>query len=160
MGREARQGSEAGRGCESLQSTLVAIGAERSSGSLRGTSCLRRKQNTKAQIPVKAGTAWEVRSVVMDTILRNSLPLGGVARRVSLEGNPRGMAAQVAVGKVMVGAKAWLAAKILSGGRAGLEEHSGSLPPSGTCKTATTLSPRRGGLFFERAWCGRSLGRR
>ena len=50
----------------------------------------------------------------MDAILRGSLPLGGVARRVSLEGNPSGMAAQVAVGKLMVGAKALLAAKILS----------------------------------------------
>ena len=51
----------------------------------------------------------------MDAILRGNLPLGGVARRVSLEGNPSGMAAQVAVGKLMVGAKALLAAKILSG---------------------------------------------
>ena len=59
---------------------------------------------TKAHIPVKAGAAWEVRSVVMDAILRGSLPLGGVARRVSLEGDPNGMAAQVAVGKLMVGA--------------------------------------------------------
>ena len=52
---------------------------------------------------------------MLDAILRGSLPLGGVARRVSLEGNPSGMAAQVAVGKLMVGAKALLAAKILSG---------------------------------------------
>jgi len=51
----------------------------------------------------------------MDAILRGNLPLGGVARRVSLEGSPSGMAAQVAVGKLMVGAKALLAAKILSG---------------------------------------------
>ena len=50
----------------------------------------------------------------MGAILRGSLPLGGVARRVSLEGNPSGMAAQVAVGKLMVGAKALLAAKIFS----------------------------------------------
>ena len=34
---EAREGSEAGRGCESLRGALVAIGAERSSGSLQGT---------------------------------------------------------------------------------------------------------------------------
>ena len=47
----------------------------------------------------------------MDAILRGNLPLGGVARRVSLEGSPSGMAAQVAVGK----AKALLAAKMLSG---------------------------------------------
>ena len=53
--------------------------------------------------------------LLMDALLRGSLPLGGVARRVSLEGNPSGMAAQVAVGKLMVGAKALLAAKILSG---------------------------------------------
>ena len=51
----------------------------------------------------------------MDAILRGSLQLGGVARKASLEGNPSGMAAQVAVGKLMVGAKALLAAKILSG---------------------------------------------
>ena len=51
----------------------------------------------------------------MDAILRGSLPIEGVARRVSLEGNPSGMAAQVAVGKLMVGAKALMAAKILSG---------------------------------------------
>ena len=51
----------------------------------------------------------------MDAILRGNMPLGGVARRVALEGNPSGMAAQVAVGKLMVGAKALLAAKILSG---------------------------------------------
>ena len=51
----------------------------------------------------------------MDAILRGSLPLGGVARRVSLDCNPNGMAAQVAVGKLMVGAKASLAAKIVSG---------------------------------------------
>ena len=51
----------------------------------------------------------------MDAILRGSLPLGGAARRVSLEGSPSGMAAQVAVGKLMVEAKALLAAKMLSG---------------------------------------------
>ena len=52
----------------------------------------------------------------MDAILRGNLPLGGVAQRVSLDGSPSGMAAQVAVvGKLMVGAQALLAAKILSG---------------------------------------------
>ena len=50
----------------------------------------------------------------MDAITRGSLPLGGVARKVSLEGSPSGMTAQVAVGKLMVGAKALLAANILS----------------------------------------------
>ena len=40
----------------------------------------------------------------MEAILRGSLPLGGLARRVSLDGNPSGMAAQVAVGKLMAGA--------------------------------------------------------
>ena len=84
----------------------------------------------------------------MDAILRGSLPVGGVARRVPLEGSPSAMAAQVAVGKLMARARALLAAKdiLREGGRAGLEEHSGSLRPSGTCKTATAMSPRRGGL--------------
>ena len=50
----------------------------------------------------------------MDAILRGSLPLEGVARRVSLEGNPSGTAAQDAVGKFMVGAEV-LTAKIFSG---------------------------------------------
>ena len=51
----------------------------------------------------------------MDAIIRGSLPLGGVARRDLLDGSPSGMVEQVAVGKLMVGAKALLAAKILSG---------------------------------------------
>ena len=50
----------------------------------------------------------------MDAVLRGNLPLGGVARRDFVEGHASGMAAQVAVGKLMVGAKALFAAKMFS----------------------------------------------
>jgi hypothetical protein len=97
----------------------------------------------------------------MDAILRGNLPLGGVARRVSLEGNPSGMAAQVAVGKLMVGAKALLAAKILSGREVMPDWKNtavGCVPVGHARRRPQCL--RGGRPFFERPWCGWSLGRR
>ena len=63
-------------------------------------------RNVKVQVPVKPCSAWEMRGVVVDAIAHGSLLLGGVTPRVTVEGSPAGLAAKIAIGRLLDGANA------------------------------------------------------